>query len=278
MLVLGIETSTRLGSVGVVECPGTSPGGSGDVVLAEVTRDSELRHGAALPGLLDEALASAGRDLAEVEVVAVSIGPGSFTGLRVALATAKGLVLGTSVRLVGVPTLAALAEAARARLLAAGREIAPGALLAPCLDARRGEVYGAMFAVPGSPSGAQPDEGAESRSPAVSATGSSLLPLEPPGAFEPAAFGRVVAERAAGHAAFVFGEGASRYRDAIEAALACRAEILDEAAGAPSGVAVARLGARGGGSPGDAACLEPFYVRASEAERNRAAALALRES
>ena len=54
LLVLGIETSTRIGSVGVVEVPGEGAGGA--VVLAEANRDSELRHGAFLPGLLDEAL------------------------------------------------------------------------------------------------------------------------------------------------------------------------------------------------------------------------------
>jgi len=256
LIVLGIETSTRLGSASVVEV-GDRPGAGEPLALAEVTRDSGLRHGASLLGLVDEALGQAGLDLETIDVVAVSIGPGSFTGLRVALATSKGLVLGTRTRLVGVPTLAALAEAALARLRTSrGGSLPAGTVLAPCIDARRGEVYGACFSLL-----------------PVPAAGGPIEEIEPPAAFAPADFARRVAARADVARAFVLGDGATRHRATIEAELPGTAEVLDEAAAAPSGVAVARIGARGGGSPGDSACLAPLYVRASEAERNRAAAL-----
>lgn len=259
MLVLGIETATSLGSVGVVEAS-DAPGAGTVAVLSEVTRDSGLRHGAALLGLVDEALLAAGREIEDLDAVAVSIGPGSFTGLRVALATAKGLVLGTSTRLVGVPTLEALSEAVCGRLLGVGAgALAVGTLLAACLDARRGEVYGACHAwrPRGRGGAAKP-----------------LVEVEPPGAFAPAAFGRNIATLAGDSPVLLFGEGATRYRAEIEAEIGRATTFLDDSTGAPSGAAVARMGARGGGSPGDAARLGPLYVRASEAERHRAAAQA----
>jgi tRNA threonylcarbamoyladenosine biosynthesis protein TsaB len=257
LLVLGIETSTALGSVGVVEAF-DGPGVGAVAVLSEVTRDSGLRHGAALLGLVDEALLAAGREIEDLDAVAVSIGPGSFTGLRVALATAKGLVLGTTTRLVGVPTLDALSEAVCGRVLAAGPGALPaGTLLAPCLDARRGEVYGACHAwrPRGSGGVAEP-----------------LVEVEPPGAFAPAAFGRRIATLAGDSPVLLFGEGATRYRAVIESEIGRAATFLGDPAGSPSGAAVATMGARGGGSPGDVARLGPLYVRASEAERHRAAA------
>lgn len=259
MIVLGIETSTRLGSVGVVEAP--DEGGHRPTrVLAEATRDSGLAHGTFLLGLIDEALGLGGCDLSGVDVIAVSIGPGSFTGLRVALATAKGLVLGTTTRLVGVPTLTALAEAALARLgTAPGPPPSAGAVIAPCLDARRGEVYGACFSVPAA---------------LASGTTGPLPEIEPAGAFAPAEFARRVTSCAAGGVAFVLGDGASRHRGSIDEALGGAAVLLDDELGRPSGATVAAIGARGGGSPGDAAGLAPIYVRASEAERNREAVLA----
>ncbi|MEI8357547.1 MAG: hypothetical protein RL698_2098 [Pseudomonadota bacterium] len=259
MLVLGIETSTVLGSVGVVEAPGEALAGENPRVLTEVSRDSGLQHGASLLGLIDEALDRAGVDFDGLGAVAVAIGPGSFTGLRVALATGKGLVLGTRTRLVGVPTLHALAEAALSRLAAAGPGATP-VLLCPCLDARRGEVYGACFAVGQASEASLVSEG-------------RLRETVPPGAWRPEEFADVVLAQAreGGSRVFVFGDGAQRHDALLRASLGDRAEILGRALGAPSGAAVALIGARGGGSPGDAAGLAPVYVRASEAERKRAA-------
>lgn len=267
VLLLGIDTATRVGSVGLVRSSveiGSRPAGSPyDVAatcepLAEVVRDTGLAHGAALLELVDECLAGAGVDLAQVGAVAVSSGPGSFTGLRVALATAKGLALGGDVALAGVPTLEALAATVLPGWSEAGSPaaIVPGTLVASCLDARKGEVYGAIFAV---------------RREAGAAT--SLERLTPDRAARPAAF-RDLLERmratrgGTGQPVIVLGDGAERYRGEIIDALAGRALALPFARWRPRGAVVARLGAGllGVAGPDDRAALVPEYARASEAE------------
>src|SRR5262245_52075822 len=92
-------------------------------------------HARTLLPLIDAALAAAGVGLRQLDLLAVSIGPGSFTGLRIGLSVAKGLALATGLPVVGVPTLEAYALHVGPR---------PG-LICPVLDARKGEVYGAVF-------------------------------------------------------------------------------------------------------------------------------------
>lgn len=138
MRTLTIETSTPVEEVAVVE--------DGRVLSA---RRSQAGCGRAdeLAGSVADVLASAGTDVAELDAVAVSIGPGRFTGLRVGLATAKGLAEPTGLRVVPVPTLEALAMSSR---------VAEG-LVCPVLDARRGEVYAALFRLGGDTTRLMPD-------------------------------------------------------------------------------------------------------------------------
>jgi tRNA threonylcarbamoyladenosine biosynthesis protein TsaB len=84
---------------------------------------------------VQRALEEAGIGLAAIDAFAVSIGPGSFTGLRIGLATVKAFALGTAKPVAAVPTLAAMAWPERE----------PGVLLVPLLDARRGELYAAAY-------------------------------------------------------------------------------------------------------------------------------------
>jgi tRNA threonylcarbamoyladenosine biosynthesis protein TsaB len=84
---------------------------------------------------IDSVLREAGVALGDVDAIAVSVGPGSFTGLRVGVATVKGLAFGDAIPIVAVPTLAAVAHAADAA----------GAPVVAVLDAQRGEVYAAGF-------------------------------------------------------------------------------------------------------------------------------------
>lgn len=122
MLVLGIETATdRLGIA-------VSRDGQ---VLAENHLDLGRKHAERILVGLDGMVSDLGLAIAELDAIAVSQGPGSFTGLRIGLAAAKGLALAIGVRLVGVPTL---------EVLARGAEPWEGPVVA-CLDARRGEVY-----------------------------------------------------------------------------------------------------------------------------------------
>jgi tRNA threonylcarbamoyladenosine biosynthesis protein TsaB len=126
-LLLAIETATRAASVALLR--------GSDLVAEERTPGGRTTAETLLPAL-DLLLAGCDLTLAAVDAFAVSIGPGSFTGLRVGIATAKGLALGTDRPVAAVPTLAALARTAPPS----------GGAVVAMLDARRGEVYAAAYA------------------------------------------------------------------------------------------------------------------------------------
>lgn len=127
MLVLGIESSTPVASAAIV---------SGGGLLGEITLNIGLTHSEQLLPLIDDLLGQTGISLEKIEGIAVSGGPGSFTGLRIGMATAKGLAQGRGTPLVAVPTLLALAY----------RGFASHELVSPVMNARRDEVYTALFA------------------------------------------------------------------------------------------------------------------------------------
>lgn len=265
MLFLGIDTATRVGSVGLVRVPldGRVPSlvepgrvADGCAVLAEVTRDTGLAHGAEILELVDACLAQAAVPIEAIACVAVSSGPGSFTGLRVALATAKGIALGGDVGLIGISTLEALATTAVAPCAAAGaRTAAPGTVVAPCLDARKGEVYAAGFVVRDAAAWQQPNPWLERCSPDA--------------AWKPDAFARELARWCGGtRSAVLLGDGPMRYRDHLDLPEDGHAAAWAFPEHAPRGAVVARLGAGlfAQGGPHDRATLVPTYARASEAE------------
>src|SRR5919198_1885956 len=119
--VLALDTSTDVASVAVL--------GPRGAVSAEGRAES--RSDDLIP-LIDRVLGEAGIDLAGLAAIAVGAGPGSFTGLRIGMATAKGLCLATGLPLWAVSSFAALA------LDAAEVDSLEGALVVPVLDARRG--------------------------------------------------------------------------------------------------------------------------------------------
>jgi tRNA threonylcarbamoyladenosine biosynthesis protein TsaB len=133
-LLLALESATPHASVALLE---------GERLVVELANASDRPHSTRLLPLVDRVLDQAGVGLEEVGSFAVSIGPGSFTGLRIGLATLKGLTYASSVPAVAVPTLAALARNA------SGRELP----VLACLDARRGELYAAVHG-PGREAGA----------------------------------------------------------------------------------------------------------------------------
>ncbi len=126
MRVLGIETSTFTGGVACVE---------DGVVVAESLLDVRQAHTAVLLPTLDRVLGDAGWTIDDVDGFGVSLGPGSFTSLRIGLATVKGLAAKHDRPVVGVGTL---------RAMAAGIAAAD-ALLMPVIDARQQEYYTARF-------------------------------------------------------------------------------------------------------------------------------------
>jgi tRNA threonylcarbamoyladenosine biosynthesis protein TsaB len=126
-LVLALETSGAVGSAAVRLEDGT--------VHEEVFPEGTT-HGTGLLPACEAALAAVGREVRAVEVVAVSLGPGSFTGLRVGVSAAKGLAFALGCDLLGVSTLDVLAHGAGG--------VAEGTIV-PVLDARRGHVHAALY-------------------------------------------------------------------------------------------------------------------------------------
>lgn len=226
---------------------------------AELTLHRPRRHAERLVPLIRDALAHSGVEARDLGAVAVASGPGSYTGLRIGASTAKGLVAATGAALVAVPTLAALAEAARPWA-------APGDLVCPVLRSRRGEVYVAAF------------RRGEAESRARNGVFRNVFEAAALESSEAAA--RVQAawgERAPGGAAWLVGPGAARVAGALPGSTdSGNANSADAHAGeehqsllrvveeaAPTAGAVARLGAarQAAGTVEDAGAFEPRYLK-----------------
>ena len=134
MIVLGFDTATHATAVALRLADGSASERRDDP-----PRGEHPGHATRLLEMARELLAEAGVGWHELQRIAVGVGPGAFTGLRVGVATARGLAQSLEVELVGVSSLAALAEAAL------GAETVGAALLA-VIDARRGEAFAAGYA------------------------------------------------------------------------------------------------------------------------------------
>lgn len=232
MVILSLDTTTGAGSCALMRDARVVREQAGDASRPQATR---------LPGELAALLVREAASLHEVDALAVGVGPGSFTGLRVGIATMQGLAIATAKPLVGVSGFDALAR------MAAKRSISPGgsqgtrpARVATWVDAWRGEVYAALYELDGevdAPVVARPED---------------LL------------------RRLRGQAILFTGDGALVYRDIIRAALGPDAHFTDPAAPLLAG-AMAELAAdalRAGHRPPPHA-IRPLYVRRSDAELAR---------
>ncbi|WDI32676.1 tRNA (adenosine(37)-N6)-threonylcarbamoyltransferase complex dimerization subunit type 1 TsaB [Hyphococcus flavus] len=131
MLVMGLDTALQRCSVAIL---------SNGAVLADVSSAMERGHAEHLAPMAANALRQAGARVRDLGRVGVVVGPGGFTGVRVGLSFVRGLGVGTGIEIVGVTSLAALAA-----------NIAPDTdLIAPVIDARRGQVYAAVYDTCGS--------------------------------------------------------------------------------------------------------------------------------
>lgn len=126
MRILGIESSSLVASVAIV---------TDEVLTAEYTVNFKKTHSQTLLPMIDEVVRMLGIGLETVDAIAVSGGPGSFTGLRIGSATAKGLGLALDKPLIHVPTVDAMAF----NLYGAS------ALICPMMDARRSQVYTGLY-------------------------------------------------------------------------------------------------------------------------------------
>lgn len=130
--ILHIETSTTVCSVAVSE--------DSHVIFEQIDHDGP-NHARILAPLVEQAASFADSHAIPLDAVAVSEGPGSYTGLRIGVSTAKGLCYGRNIPLISVPTL----ELMCVWPLIYGEELPENALLCPMLDARRMEVYATVY-------------------------------------------------------------------------------------------------------------------------------------
>ncbi|PYO20348.1 MAG: tRNA (adenosine(37)-N6)-threonylcarbamoyltransferase complex dimerization subunit type 1 TsaB [Candidatus Rokuibacteriota bacterium] len=126
MRVLAVETSTLAGGVALLD---------GDVLLGQYMLDVRVTHSERLMGAVDRLLGDARWTVRDLTGLAVAVGPGSFTGLRVGLSTVKGLALALGIPVAAVPTLDAMAASLPFAALP----------VCPVLDARKGEVYASLY-------------------------------------------------------------------------------------------------------------------------------------
>ena len=223
MKVLSIDTSTMLGGVAVIDRH------SG--LVAETRLNVKTTHSERLMTVIDRVLAGSELSLSDIDVFAVAIGPGSFTGLRICLSTIKGLSYATGKPVVTVPTLEALAWNF------------PYSRYPVCslLDARKGEVYAAVF---------KWERGGFERM----IDDTSVKPGD-------------LLRQLEGEIIFA-GEGVSIYRDKILEVMQGRALIATPEKMVPSPANVAMLGLAKAlkGEYTDPADAVPIYIRKSEAE------------
>ncbi|MBK8457825.1 MAG: tRNA (adenosine(37)-N6)-threonylcarbamoyltransferase complex dimerization subunit type 1 TsaB [Phyllobacteriaceae bacterium] len=130
MIVLALDTAST-------QCAACVYDAEADREMSRIVRPMATGHAAALSDVIDEALESAGKSYRDIGRVASTVGPGSFTGVRIGVAAARGLALALAIPSVGVDVLDALAEPVR--------KACPGRAVMAALDARRDEVYAALW-------------------------------------------------------------------------------------------------------------------------------------
>ena len=222
MKLLAIDTSTMLGGVAIMD---------NNTLVAEARINIKVTHSERLMPEIDHVLAQSGLEITDIDVFAIAIGPGSFTGLRVGLSTIKGLVYATGKKLVAVPTLEAFAWNIPFSQYP----------VCPLLDARKKEVYAGLFQWTG-------DSFERILNEQVVGIDRLLSQISGPALF--------------------LGEGVLIYRERIEDMLGDRAMFAPPQAMVPSPSNVAHLGMKMAekGDFRDPAGLVPLYLRRSEAE------------
>jgi tRNA threonylcarbamoyladenosine biosynthesis protein TsaB len=224
VIILALDTTTRSGSTAVVH---------DGVVRVERAGDPAITYGERLPAELSTILDEAGTRIEDIELFAVAAGPGSFTGMRVGIATVQGLAMARGKQVVAVSALEALARAG----LNAARSIATW------MDAQRGEVFAALYA---------PD-GRDLLIPAVAATPAVVLDAWGAAATPPPSL--------------FIGDGAVRHAEFLRGRLGPAVDIV------PPPPLAGLIGQIAADQPDRADvphAIVPIYVRKSDAELARA--------
>ncbi len=235
MLILALDSTALAASVALCD---------DERLIAEFILNTGHTHSETLLPMVEAALEIAGRRVDDIELFACTAGPGSFTGVRIGVATIKGLAFDRGVPCVGVSTLDVLAG--NGRML--------NGLLCPVMNARREQVYNALFSSDGQALTRLCDD----RALAISALGEDLLSL------------------AVGRSVYLMGDGARLVYDALSVPLEGQVELrmLPERLIHQSGYETAQVALqlwRTGAVNSDYtdATLSPVYLRPSQAERVR---------
>jgi tRNA threonylcarbamoyladenosine biosynthesis protein TsaB len=228
---IAIETSSRHGSVAAFQ---------GAQLLRAIELPVGNRHATELMPAIASLTKQAGWQPEQIEHVYLSLGPGSFTGLRIAIAIARGMHQAVGCKLIGVPTLDVISENA----------LQSFAYVVPILDAKRGQVFSARYVRK------------------ADAVKSELIRIAEPALVDPAAFVRETLQLANGAPVAVLGEGVDYHRDALATVAAPNLQILDSSLWPPHAETVHRLGYRLAQQNGfaDPTMLLPTYIRLPEAE------------
>lgn len=221
MLWLAIESATLVASVAV---------GADTMVMAEITSRVALTHSERLLPMIDQVLSLAEVELSNIDGIVVSAGPGSFTGLRIGLATAKGLAHAQGCQLYAVSTLEALAWQQ------------PAGIIVPLLDARREQVYTGIYR----------------------RTEGGIVTLMPPAAIPLQELLQSHLPQA--EAVRFVGEGASLYQPQIVAHVP-NALFANPQHDWPRASGLALVALADGRQPETVGELRPAYIRASQAEQ-----------
>ena len=234
MLILALESSAKAASCALCR---------DEFLVAQAFQNSGLTHSVTLLPMVEDMLKNCGTSLDDIELIAVANGPGSFTGLRIGVAEAKGLAWAKNLPCAGCSTLESMAW---------GLAHLEGQELCCCMDARRDQVYAARFVVQdGAPVRLTPDD----------AVAVSDLALE-------------VEQNSAGKCQIIVGDGWELcYNEFTRRGIPCRLASPHLRYQSAWGVARCALELSRKGALTTAADLAPDYHRLSQAERERLAAL-----
>ena len=227
MLILAFETTAKAGSVALTE---------NGKLLGEFYQNTGMTHSQTLLTMAQDLLKSCGKAVTDVTAVAVAQGPGSFTGVRIGVAAAKGFAWGAQIPCFGISTLEAMAKTLG---------VYQG-YVCPCMDARRSQVYNALFYVNhGEIRRVQPD-----RAIALAELGEELKNLSEP--------------------VFLVGDGSilsyNTLKGTVPNLVLPPEHRMHQRA---CGVALLAEEALAAGQTGDGNALTPNYLRLSQAERER---------
>ncbi len=226
MRILAFETSAKAASVALTE--------SGRL-LGECYQNTGLTHSQTLMVMAEDLLRQCSTKISDLDAIAVAEGPGSFTGVRIGVAAAKGMAWGAEIPCFGVSTLEAMA-------LSLG---AWQGYICPCMDARRSQVYNALFYV----NQGKLERVREDRAISLAELGEELKTLE--GSIFLVGDGSNLTHRTlGGEIPLILPPEHRMHQRAVGVALVAEAQLAT-------------------GQSGDAAALTPNYLRLSQAERER---------